>query len=45
LNAQYEQDWQGELANMPFEERMDWELFEVSLKLDGLIKDNDDEQT
>jgi hypothetical protein len=27
-----EQVWQAELAAMPFPERMDWELFEASLK-------------
>jgi hypothetical protein len=27
-----EQEWQAELAAMPFPERMDWELFEASLK-------------
>ena len=41
--AEYEQEWKRELANMPFEERMNWELFEASLKLDGYIKDDDDE--
>jgi hypothetical protein len=41
--AEYNREWQRELANMPFEERMNWELFEASLKLDGYIKDDDDE--
>jgi hypothetical protein len=44
--AEYEQEWQRKLADMPFDERMNWELFEASLKLDGYIKgDNDDDET
>jgi hypothetical protein len=34
-DARYDRDeqaWQAELAAMPFEQRMDWELFEASLK-------------
>jgi hypothetical protein len=42
--AEYNRDWQRELANMPFDERMDWQLFEASLKLDGYIKDDDHEE-
>ena len=38
--AEYNREWQRKLANMPFDERMNWELFEASLKLDGLIKDD-----
>jgi hypothetical protein len=30
--ARDEQVWQAELAAMPFEQRMDWELFEAALK-------------
>jgi hypothetical protein len=30
--AEEEKAWQAELAAMPFEERMDWELFEAALK-------------
>ena len=41
--AEYEQEWQRKLADMPFDERMNWELFEASLKLDGLIKDDSHE--
>lgn len=41
--TEYEQEWQRKLADMPFEERMNWELFEASLKLDGLIKDDNHE--
>ena len=44
-NAQYEREWKRELANMPFEERMDWELFEAGLKRDGLIGGDNDEAT
>jgi hypothetical protein len=43
--AEYEREWKRELANMPFEERMNWELFEASLKLDGYIKDENDESS
>jgi hypothetical protein len=41
--AEYNREWQRKLADMPFDERMNWELFEASLKLDGLIKDDNDE--
>jgi hypothetical protein len=41
--AEYEQEWQRKLADMPFDERMNWELFEASLKLDGYIKDDSHE--
>ena len=41
--AEYEQEWKRKLADMPFDERMNWELFEASLKLDGYIKDENDE--
>ena len=41
--AEYNREWQRKLADMPFEERMNWELFEASLKLDGLIKDDSHE--
>ena len=41
--AEYEREWQRKLADMPFDERMNWELFEASLKLDGLIKDDNHE--
>jgi len=42
--AAYNQEWQRELATMPFDERMDWELFEAGLKLDGLLGCEDDEE-
>jgi len=43
--AAYNRQWQQELATMPFDERMDWELFEAGLKLDGLLGEDDDEET
>jgi hypothetical protein len=33
--AQYEREWQEELATMPFDERMDYELWEAGMKLDN----------
>lgn len=44
-NAQYEREWQQELATMPFDERMDYELFEAGLKRDGWIGDDSNEAT
>jgi hypothetical protein len=41
--AEYNREWQRKLTDMPFDERMNWELFEASLKLDGLIKDDSHE--
>ena len=41
--AEYNREWQRKLATMPFDERMEWELFEASLKLDGYIKDDNNE--
>jgi hypothetical protein len=32
LNAEADKRWQKEVEKMTFEERMDWELFEASLK-------------
>ena len=32
MNAEAEKRWQKELEKMPFEKRMDYELFEASLK-------------
>ena len=29
---EYEREWQEKIAAMPFERRMDWQLFEASLK-------------
>ena len=42
--AEYNREWQRKLADMPFDERMNWELFEASLKLDGYIKDENDHE-
>jgi hypothetical protein len=39
--AEYNREWQRKLATLPFDERMEWELFEASLKLDGYIKGDD----
>jgi hypothetical protein len=41
--AEYEREWQEELANMPFEERMDWELFEAALRQSNYQPDWDEE--
>jgi hypothetical protein len=41
--AEYNREWQQKLATLPFDERMEWELFEASLKLDGYIKGDDNE--
>ena len=30
--AEYNREWKEKIAAMPFERRMDWELFEASLK-------------
>ena len=30
--AEYEREWKEKIAAMPFAERMEWELFEASLK-------------
>jgi hypothetical protein len=40
-----EQVWQAELAAMPFEQRMDWELFEASLKQANYKPDWDENDT
>jgi hypothetical protein len=41
--AEYNREWQAELATMPFEKRMDWELFQTSLKLSNYQPDWSDE--
>ena len=48
--AEYAREWQAELATMPFERRMDWELFQASLSLDNGIptwvdEEDDDEES
>jgi hypothetical protein len=47
-NAQYEREWQQELAHMPFDERMEYELWEASMRLDNWMlppEDEDDAET
>ena len=49
MNAESEKSWQKELAKMPFEKRMDYELFEASLKAsnyepDWAFEEDDDEE-
>jgi hypothetical protein len=41
--AEYNREWQAELAMMPFDQRMDWELFQTSLKLSNYQPDWDEE--
>jgi hypothetical protein len=48
MNAESEKSWQKELAKMPFEKRMDYELFEAGLKAsnyepDWAFEEDDDE--
>jgi hypothetical protein len=42
--AEYNREWQAELATMPFEKRMDWELFQTSLKLSNYQPDWSEEE-
>jgi hypothetical protein len=42
--AEYERDWKEKIAAMPFEERMEWELFEASLKAHNYNPPWDDEE-
>ena len=49
MNAESEKSWQKELAKMPFEKRMDYELFEAGLKAsnyepDWAFEEDDDEE-
>jgi uncharacterized membrane-anchored protein YhcB (DUF1043 family) len=37
--AEYERDWKEKIAAMPFAERMEWELFEASLKSHNYLPD------
>ena len=41
---EYECEWKAKIAAMPFERRMEWELFEASLKLDNYQPDWDEEE-
>jgi hypothetical protein len=48
--AEYERDWQKQIANMLFDERMDYQLWEARMKLDNWMPDwvdvgEDDEET
>ena len=45
--AEYNREWQAELAAMPFDKRMEWELFEASLKAHNYQPDweDDDEES
>jgi hypothetical protein len=48
MNAEAEKRWQKELEKMPFEKRMDYELFEAGLKAsnykpDWAFEEDDDE--
>ena len=41
---EYQREWKEKIAAMPFERRMDWELFEASLKLDNYQPDWGEEE-
>ena len=41
---EYEREWKAKIAAMPFERRMEWELFEASLKLDNYQPDWSEEE-
>jgi hypothetical protein len=41
--AEYNREWNENIAAMPFERRMDWELFEASLKSHNYQPDWDEE--
>ena len=46
--AEYNREWKEKIAAMPFERRMDWELFEASLKSHNYQPDweeDDDEES
>lgn len=42
-NAHFEREWQKELAAMPFDERMDYALWEASMELDNWQPEEDDD--
>ena len=44
MDAESEKSWQKELARMPFEKRMDYELFEASLKASNYQPDWDEDE-
>ena len=43
-NARYEKEWQRELATLPFDERMDYELWEASMKHDNWMPEEGDDE-
>ena len=42
--SEYEREWKEKIAAMPFAERMEWELFEASLKSHNYNPPWDDEE-
>ena len=42
--AEYEREWQEHIAAQPFEKRMEWELFEASLKAQNYQPDWDEDE-
>ncbi len=42
--GEYERDWQAKIAAMSFERRMEWELFEATLKTHNYQPDWDEEE-
>jgi hypothetical protein len=42
--GEYEREWQAQIAAMPFERRMEWELFEATLKSHNYQPDWDEEE-
>ena len=42
--SEYEREWKAKIAAMPFERRMEWELFEATLKAHNYQPDWDEEE-
>jgi len=42
--TEYEREWKEKIAAMPFERRMEWELFEATLKAHNYQPDWDEEE-
>jgi hypothetical protein len=42
--SEYEREWQAQIAAMPFERRMEWELFEATLKAHNYQPDWNEEE-
>jgi hypothetical protein len=42
--AEYAREWQDHIAAQPFEKRMEWELFEASLKAQNYQPDWDEDE-